>query len=449
VARVTRAFAFLSILICLGAVGCSQVAPDRAERIPRGYVYYLDGAGGGGLVNYAGGVRKGLEKAGYAGAGEVFTWQTGLGVVADQVASESFKREKAAKLAAEVRAYKVAHPNAPVTLMGLSAGTAVAAFTLEALPTDTQVANVILLSGSLGANYNLTQALEHVEGKMYVTTSKRDGVLGFLVPMAGTADRGSGSADTIGIQGPRMPAGASPETRRQYAKVVEIPWTSKFGRYGNHGGHMDTVNARFIEAVIAPLVMKSTTAFAPTTAETAGGVANPDYQRWGGFGVGSYVVFDGYQEIDGVREPMRMKATLIAKDAHRLTVERTFEAMGGAKNQPPLNRHFYVSATIKPEEHPLTHPQASVADLPGKTVEVASRSLPCQGREVRVRGTFPEWGTNVAAILYSHPGVPGGMVSVGLRTYMQGKSAAFAARVVQVHVAGKPLAAASLKEINR
>jgi len=437
VARVTRAFAFLSIVICLGAVGCSQVAPDRAERIPRGYVYYLDGAGGGGLVNYAGGVRKGLEKAGYAGAGEVFTWQTGLGVVADQVASESFKREKAAELAAKIRTYKAAHPAAPVTLMGLSAGTAVAAFTLEALPADAQVANVILLSGSLGANYDLTKALQRVGGKMYVTTSKRDGVLGFLVPMSGTADRGSGPADTIGRQGPRMPASASPETRQQYAKVVEIPWTPKFEQYGDHGGHLDTVNARFVEAVVAPLVLTTTRRFSATPAETAGQVANPDFTRWAGFGVGSYVVFDGYQEIDGVREPMRMKATLVAKDAHRLTVERTFEAMGGAKSQPPLNRHFYVSATIKPEEHPLTHPQASVVDLPGKTVEVDGRGLPCQGREVRVRATFAEWGTNVAAILYSHPDVPGGMVSVGLRTYMEGKSAAFAARVVQTHVAGK------------
>ena len=431
----TMALGFVTALAL--AAGCSMTAPDREARIPRGYVYYLDGAGGGGLVNYAGGVRKGLEKAGYAGAGEVFTWETGFGVVADQVASESFKRKKAAKLAAEIRQYRAAHPAAPVTLMGLSAGTAVAAFTLEALPARPQVANVILLSGSLSADYDLTQALRRVGGKMYVFTSKKDAVLGFLVPLSGTADRAGGSAGTIGMLGARMPANPTPTTRQQYAKVVEVPWNRHFEQYGHRGGHTDSVKARFIEAVVAPLVLTTTTPFAETAAETAGEVANPDYTRWAGFAVGSYVVFDGYQEIDGVREPMRMKATLVAKDAHRLTVERTFEAMGGAKSQPPLNRHFYVSATIRPEEHPLTHPQASVVDLPGKTVEVAGRSLPCQGREVRVRATFAEWGTNVAAILYSHPDVPGGMVSVGLRTYMEGKSAAFAARVVQTHVAGK------------
>ena len=431
----TMALGFVTALAL--AAGCSSTAPDRAQRIPRGYVYYLDGAGGGGLVNYAGGIRKGLESAGYAGAGEVFTWQTHLGVVADQVASESFKRKKAGELAGEIRQYRAAHPAAPVTLMGLSAGTAVAAFTLEALPASPQVANVILLSGSLSADYDLTQALRRVGGKMYVFTSKKDAVLGFLVPLSGTADRTGGSAGTIGMLGARMPSNPTPTTRQQYAKVVEVPWNPRFEQYGHRGGHTDSVKARFIEAVVAPLVLTTTTPFSATAAETTGEVANPDYTRWAGFAVGSYVVFEGYQEIDGVREPMRMKATLVARDAHRLTVERTFEAMGGAKSQPPLNRHFYVSATIRPEEHPLTHPQASVVDLPAKTVEVAGRSLPCQGREVRARATFPEWGTNVAAILYGHPGVPGGMVSIGLRTYMQGKSAAFAARVVQMHVACK------------
>lgn len=33
------------VLGSLGA-GCSQQMPDRAERMTRGYIYYLDGAGG-------------------------------------------------------------------------------------------------------------------------------------------------------------------------------------------------------------------------------------------------------------------------------------------------------------------------------------------------------------------------------------------------------------------
>jgi len=427
----------LILVACAGLAGCSQVAPDRDVRMTRGYVYYLDGAGGGGMINWSGGVREGLAAAGYEGAGEVFKWNTGLGVVADQTASESYKRDKARELAARIRDYQSAHPGVPVTVMGLSAGTAIAAFTLEALPADTRVANVVMLSGSLSSTYDLTRALRAVDGKMYVFTSQKDGVLAFLVPMSGTADRAGGTTGTIGIEGARTPAGASAETRRQYAKVVEVPWTERFSSYGHHGGHTDSVNARFVEAVVAPLVVTATKPFAATANETAGSIPNPDYTRWAGFPVGSYVVYDGYQEIDGVRELLRMKATLMAKDACRLTVERTFEVLDAAKSQPPLNRYFYVSATIKPEAHPMTHPKASLVDLPAKTMEVGGRALECHGLEVRAQATFPEWGTNVAANVYSHAEIPGGMVSVGLRTHMQGKSVAFAGRVVEMRGAGK------------
>ncbi len=126
---------FSSILSLAGSFGCAPTAPDREVRMTRGYVYYLDGAGGGGaLKNYSGGVRKGLVDAGYDGSGEMFRWQTDLGVGADQVASESYKRSKARKLAKQIQEYKQEHPNAPVTLMGLSAGTAIAVFALEKLP---------------------------------------------------------------------------------------------------------------------------------------------------------------------------------------------------------------------------------------------------------------------------------------------------------------------------
>lgn len=427
----------LILVACAGLAGCSQVAPDRDVRMTRGYVYYLDGAGGGGLRNWSGGVREGLAAAGYDGAGEMFSWETGLGLVVDQTSSESYKRRKAAGLAGKIKEYTHAHRGAPVTLMGLSAGTAVAVFALEALPLGHDVENVVLLSGSLSAGYDLTKALHHVHGRMYIFTSPKDAVLGFLVPLAGTADRAGGPADTIGLQGPRMPADPSHETRREYGKVVEVPWNEKFRDYGHQGAHLDSVKARFIEAVVAPLVLTTTAPFSATAAETAGEVPNPDFTRWAAFAVGSYVVFEGYQEIDGVREPMRLKATLVAKEADRLTVERAFEPLGAAKNQLLLSRRFYVAATAKPAEHPFTHPQATVRDLAAEDIDVAGRRLACQGREVRAADSFAEWGSDVQATVYSHPEVPGGTVKIDLRTHMEGRPVAFAGRVVETSVAGK------------
>jgi hypothetical protein len=171
-------------LLCVTA-GCSQTMPDREIRMTRSYIYYLDGAGGGRpLSNWSGGVRQGLLDAGYNGAGEMFAWNTGLGVVADQDSSVEYKKQKASELAQQIQKYTQEHPRAPVTLMGLSAGTAVTVFTLEALPVNCPVNNVILLGASVSATYDLTQALQRVSNRMYVFTSQKDAVLAFLVPTA-------------------------------------------------------------------------------------------------------------------------------------------------------------------------------------------------------------------------------------------------------------------------
>ena len=132
--------------VCLAlAAGCSQTMPDRAERMTRGYVFYLDGAGGGGtLSNWSGGLKRGMLDAGYNGAGEVFKWNTGLGVIADQDSSVEYKRGKASECAQRIQQYAKDHPGAPVTLIGLSAGTAVTVFALEALPVSCPVETVIL-----------------------------------------------------------------------------------------------------------------------------------------------------------------------------------------------------------------------------------------------------------------------------------------------------------------
>ena len=60
------------------------------------YIFYCDGAGGGGFItNWSRGVCDGMIRAGYSGMGEVFRWHTGLGVAADQASSVRYKRGKA------------------------------------------------------------------------------------------------------------------------------------------------------------------------------------------------------------------------------------------------------------------------------------------------------------------------------------------------------------------
>jgi hypothetical protein len=95
----------LTMLACLPAVGCVLTAdPGPARCIPAGYVYYLDGAGGGSAIqNWSGGVRKGLLAAGYNVFGEMFGWETGLGPLVDQQAGVDYKRSKAKELARHIQ----------------------------------------------------------------------------------------------------------------------------------------------------------------------------------------------------------------------------------------------------------------------------------------------------------------------------------------------------------
>lgn len=414
--------------------GCSQTMPDRAARMNRSYVYYLDGAGGGSLIsNWAGGVREGMLDAGYNGAGEMFRWNTGMGVFADQTASVEYKRGKAEQLAREIEEYQRSYPNAPVTLIGLSAGTAVAAFVLEALPPRVMVDTVVMLSGSLSSEHDLTKALRHVRSKMYVFTSERDEVLGVAVPFVGTADRESADSGTIGMVGPRLPRGATSEMRELYRKIVKIPWNAGFELYGDYGHHTDTVKAPFVQAFVAPLVMKAGAARTPAVmvASAPGRIANPDYQRWARFPVGSWVEFEGYQVIKGTRQPLRMKATLESKTSGNLLIHREFS--GPAAELSPLSSEFFVVAQVDPRDHPLTHPSAVVREQSPQSVTISGRQLTSQVRTVRSKGEFPAWGRDVEATVWSCPDVPGGIVQIELASRMAGQEAKFFGRLVDWH----------------
>lgn len=240
---------------CATPDGLPQDLPDRAERMPYGYLYYLDGAGGGtAKKNWAAGVRKGLLEGGYPGAGEMFTWETGRGLIADQDASVKYKRARAKKLAREMERRMKAYPEAPVQVLGFSAGTAVAVFALEALPPTAQVENVVLLGASISDDYDLTEALKRVRGRVYLYTSRRDRMLGFFMGFSGTADRKF--APGAGQRGFVLPKNASALTKKLYAeKLKAIPWSPTLMADGDFGRHFDNVKMKFIRDHVAPLLL--------------------------------------------------------------------------------------------------------------------------------------------------------------------------------------------------
>lgn len=251
------------IALTLITAGCStttswdgKYAADRKERMNRGCMFFFDGAGGGTKkTNYAGGVVQGMKEAGYPGAGELMSWETGQGLMADQKASVEYKRAQAAKSAARIRQYMKNHPGKPVSLLGFSAGTAEVIFALEMLPETAQVDHVVLLGASISRDYDMTAALKRVKHKLHIITSTHDHMLSIAMPLSGTADRKFHDPGA-GIKGFVLPPGASEETKQLYArKIAVIPYSKDFRKDGDKGHHFDNVKKDFIRDHVAPLLM--------------------------------------------------------------------------------------------------------------------------------------------------------------------------------------------------
>jgi hypothetical protein len=362
----------------------------------------------------------------------MYSWETGMGVVADQTASNEYKRGKAEKLARKIDEYREKYPEAPITLIGLSAGTAIAVFTLEALPPDLMVENVILLSGSLSATYDLTKALQHVRGKVYITTSHKDAVLGGLLPMTGTADRQSGTTQTIGVDGAMLPASATSETRSLYAsKVVVAPWKEEYAKYGDRGGHTDTVASAFVARYVAPLV-KTTSGkeFATGATRRRGTVKNPDYERWARAEIDSWVLMEGQQTVGGVAQPVRVRGTLVSKSADQLTFQFEPLSVDGQHVDTPFATRHLAPMYIIPEEHPTTHPASQIRKLPDAKIRVGARELTCEGKTITASADFPDWGSHPQATVYTSDQIPSGIVKIDIKTQFSGQSVVFSGQVV-------------------
>jgi pimeloyl-ACP methyl ester carboxylesterase len=227
---------------------------------PKPNVFYCGGAGGGGLMNWGRSIKDGLRRGGYKGDYTNFRWQSGWGVIADQQMDIRKKRKKAEELALEMEEHLDRNPGQPLYLVGLSAGSSIAIYTLEELPERVPVSAVVLLGPSMSSKYDLTAALRRVRGKMYIYTSDRDAVLKMFVPMTGTADRVYAGNDVAGLVGFQIPESAGRETMWQYEdKLVNVPWDKERRAAGDRGGHTDTTRAKFVEQHVVPRVLEDRT----------------------------------------------------------------------------------------------------------------------------------------------------------------------------------------------
>jgi hypothetical protein len=219
--------------------GCTQV--DTRER-----VIFLDGAG-----HFTAGhsVERGLRSAGFNGEFDTFIWSSFLGWGADQLLA-AHDSSKAQELADEIVEFRRENPNGYLSLMALSAGSAVAISALERVPLDIHVDNVVLFEPSVSATRDLSRALRRVQHRMYATCSRKDLILASLLV---NADGEPGPP--AGRTGFQVPPDLPRSHRMQYRKVVNMPWRERYRKYGWRGGHVDSTSSRFVQHYIAPRML--------------------------------------------------------------------------------------------------------------------------------------------------------------------------------------------------
>ena len=239
----------ITVLLPLVTTGCfrEKFKVTRADRF--GKIYYLDGAGNLGFGTDT--VDQGLRAAGFRGDVEVFRWTTYTGPLGDQLIRQN-ARLRSKRLTKRIVHYRKRFPHTPLSIIGLSAGTGVATWAIEALPRDMMIDNLVLLGSSLSSTYDMTECLSHVTGKIYVVYSDRDAVLIGFIPVTGTID-GQYLVSPAGQVGLRVPNSGDRGLYRE--KVVNIPWRPRFENYGYTGGHTDATSTGFIRHVVAPTML--------------------------------------------------------------------------------------------------------------------------------------------------------------------------------------------------
>lgn len=241
-----RRYILLSTLVSGMAIlsGCGPAFGPKADH---GITFYAPGAGNFDFGDV--GIREGLTNAGYPGQVAGIVWTVSFNPAIDQRLGNA--RIGAITLARYIEQYADKYPGRPINLIGLSAGTGVAVWALEDLKPGYKVDTVVLLSSSLWYRYDVSKALTRVKGKLYNYYSSVDPVLAGPMKIFGTIDGVFGD-DGAGAVGLKSPGGSD--------RIVNIPWTPEYRKYGYYGGHTDSTNAAFVQYVLSKHVTYGETA---------------------------------------------------------------------------------------------------------------------------------------------------------------------------------------------
>ena len=224
-------------------------AKAAAKEMPRPWFLHLNGIGGERVCDHT--LISGLTAGGFDADFHIFDWTEGeTGIVALQRYDQhKIEARKAADLIIQ---QFTASPGTPIYLTGHSGGAAILTWAMELLPDEIKIESVAMFAPALSPQYDLTKALKHIKGKLYVFTSPHDFVvLSTGTKMFGTMD--GVRCDAAGLKGFVQPKAADAE---QYKKIVPQPYQRSWAlRYGNVGSHICCLRPKFARDYVAKLLL--------------------------------------------------------------------------------------------------------------------------------------------------------------------------------------------------
>ena len=227
----------------------TAAAPAAATQPTREFHLHLNGIGGYRAIDR--GLISGLRDGGYGGEIKAYDW-TGRDAGLAALTVRKRHREQAARVAKMLLEEWRTHPGTRITVTAHSAGAGIITCALEQLTPDVMIESLIMLAPALSPSYDLSRALHHVRGKVFVFSSPYDSaVLGMGTKMFGTVD--GPKVEASGKVGFTRPASADVEL---YAKLVPAPYQTAWAALGNIGDHIGAMERPFAREVLAAVLLR-------------------------------------------------------------------------------------------------------------------------------------------------------------------------------------------------
>ncbi|HEY1923532.1 MAG TPA: hypothetical protein VGG44_12340 [Tepidisphaeraceae bacterium] len=253
--RLLICFAFLLTAVSAAVGGpTTQPSPLDIARVTVKGPLLLHLPGVAGLIGVDRRMIAGLRDGGVTANIVIYDWtEHDAGIHALQAYDRN--QHEAQLIASLIAAHAAADPLSPIYITAHSGGCGLAAWALADLPPDIKVQTVIFIAPALSPRFDLTAALHHVNGKLFVFSSRFDTLVLFTgTRVFGTID--GVQTEAAGFSGFIQPKNADPI---MYEKIVQCPYQKEWVEYGNLGDHIGGMSRSFATNILAPLIDASPT----------------------------------------------------------------------------------------------------------------------------------------------------------------------------------------------